>query len=67
MADLTTSAGNVVSGVGLGSGNVGSAPDAGQEGSLEKYGGFQNEYGRFRYSAVEIQTYYTRVRRRRLA
>ena len=67
MADKTTSAGHDVSGVGLGSGYVGSAPDAGQEGSLEKYGGFQNEYGRFRYSAVEIQTFYTRVRRRRLA
>jgi hypothetical protein len=54
MADNTTGAGNV----GISTGNVG---------SQEQYGGSGNLYGKFKYSAVEIQNLYRRIRRRRLA
>ena len=54
MPDLTT-----------GEGNVGIA--AGNTGSEEQYGGSGNLYAKFKYSAVEIQNIYRRIRRRRLA
>ena len=54
MPDLTT-----------GEGNVGIA--AGNTGSQEQYGGSDNLYAKFKYSAVEIKNIYRRIRRRRLA
>ena len=54
MAGLTTGEGNV----GIAAGNVGSE---------EQYGGSGYLYAKFKYSAVEIQNIYRRIRRRRLA
>jgi|TARA_R110002020_G_scaffold73827_1_gene189321 hypothetical protein len=54
-----------MAGLTTGEGNVGTA--AGNKGSLEQYGGRDNLYGKFKYSAVEIQNIYRRIRRRRLA